>query len=271
MQKIEIAHLAAWQHTVSNPKARVLIVHGISEHSNRHQNTIQALLKNDIEVIRFDLRGAGESEGARQYIESFEDYVKDVEHIFNWQKTLKPLPLFLLGHSLGGAIAIHFFPRHQEHFKGLMLTAPAYKVGGSISPLKIAIGKALVGFVPKLKLPVIRKKATVSRIPEVEKAFRSDPLVSHFNTLQQGNEILKALEQIIEKSSLIEKPTFIAHGTSDVVILAVGSYEILRALKSSDKELHYFPLAFHELHNDLCQEEFLRLLNHWIDNRLVKT
>src|SRR4051794_35258147 len=110
MDPLHLGPLAVWHHAPEKDAiARVCLIHGICEHSERHLNTINACLENRLEVVRFDLRGFGRSGGRRQYVERFEDYVTDVARVFNWvHRELPPLPLFLLGHSLGGAIATHF-------------------------------------------------------------------------------------------------------------------------------------------------------------------
>jgi alpha-beta hydrolase superfamily lysophospholipase len=135
-----VGPLAIWQHksNAGNPTCRVLLIHGLGEHSGRHGNTIQFLNSVGIEVIAFDLRGCGHSSGKRQWIESFRDYVQDTATVFDWaEKTLSSLPLFVLGHSLGGAIAICFTEQYQKLLQGLVLSAPAFKVGSEITPAKI--------------------------------------------------------------------------------------------------------------------------------------
>ena len=100
MEPINLGHLAVWNHPVVSgaPKARVLLIHGIGEHSGRHKNTCNTLTSNGYEVVRFDLRGAGRSGGRRQHIEQFTDYVDDVVHVFNWTcSQLQPLSYLPLG------------------------------------------------------------------------------------------------------------------------------------------------------------------------------
>src|SRR5687767_7001632 len=126
----------------------------ISEHSARHSNTIEFLLKHHIEIVRFDLRGAGRSGGRRQWVEKFEHYVEDTSQVFHWiHRELPPLPLFVLGHSLGGAIATYFTALYQKNLAGLILSAPAFLVGSKIPPVKIALAKILNRWAPTLRVP----------------------------------------------------------------------------------------------------------------------
>jgi alpha-beta hydrolase superfamily lysophospholipase len=264
-----LGKLCVWRHTPDKSRARVLLVHGISEHSGRHLNTVNYLLSKNIECIRFDLRGAGKSGGTRQWIEHFSDYVEDVTQVFNWiQGSLPPLPLYVLGHSLGGAIAIYFSSNYGNLFQGLILSAPAYLTGSGVSPVKIHVGRFLNLFFPKLRIHGLEGNPGVSRDPEVCKAYKEDPLSFHFNTLQQGNEVLNAFKVLPEICKKISLPVFIAHGTSDTVILHAGSFTLWQALASGQKELFFLPNGYHEPHNDIDKDAYFQLLGTWLDRQL---
>ena len=199
MEPFFIGPIAAWSHPAASKKAkaRVLLIHGITEHSGRHGNTIRYLTEHGFAVVRFDLRGAGRSGGRRQWIETFDDYVDDAIAAFNWIcRTEADLPLFVMGHSLGGAIAVHFAALYDRAFHGLVLSAPAFRLGSAISPLTIAAGRILARVAPAFPLPRAADSGWVSREPEVIKAYENDPLTCHHNTFQQGAEILKALDHM---------------------------------------------------------------------------
>lgn len=267
-----VGQLAVWHHSPSNAakaKARVLIIHGLSEHSGRHLNTVQALADAGYEVIRFDLRGSGESGGRRQWIEKFSDYVDDVSAICRWiQRDRDPLPLFILGHSLGGAVAIHFASVYQKALQGLILSAPAYLTGQAISPLLIAVGRRLVKVFPTFRVKGTGNKNAVSRDTAAVEAYLNDPLCCHTNTLNQGNEILSALEKNPSLCGQIEIPTLFVHGTDDQIIRVEGSFELLKCLSSADKELAIRPGGYHESHNDLGKEEYFTALVQWLNRHV---
>jgi acylglycerol lipase len=54
-----------------NEKARIVIAHGLSEHSGRYGNVIERLFPKDISIWALDHRGHGQSDGARGHISSF--------------------------------------------------------------------------------------------------------------------------------------------------------------------------------------------------------
>jgi alpha-beta hydrolase superfamily lysophospholipase len=273
-EQLFLGPLAVWRHTPpsGNGRARVLLIHGISEHSGRHRNTYEWLIRHQFEVVRFDLRGSGESGGRKQWISRFNDYVEDTANVFNWIcRQLPPIPLFVHGHSLGGAIATHFAAHYGPHLRGLSLSAPAYLVGGSISATKITVGRFLATVAPTVRLPNGSDFAAVSRDPKVVEAYQNDPLAYHFNTLQQGNEVLKGLEKMPEMIRRITLPLLMVHGTADRIIRPSGSFGLLKVSGSADKQLHYFPSGYHEPHNDLEKETYFQLLTRWFQNQLERT
>ena len=270
MERVAIDNLIAWVHRTSGkPQARVLMIHGLGEHSARHLATAETFLKNNIEVVRFDLRGAGESGGVRQYVDKFTDYVDDCIAVHNWlSRTQESLPLLVFGHSLGGAIAIYFSARYNQELSALILSAPALYTGSGISPLKIMVGKMLVRFAPQARIPKSTDPDAISRDPAAVAAYESDPLACHFNTLNQGNEILMALDKLPTQLPRITVPVALFHGTSDRIIRPDGSFEILQKLGSKHKELCYLPGGYHEPHNDIDKQQYFALLSQWLQRHL---
>ena len=261
-----VGGLAVWREKAQGrPVARVLHVHGINEHSARHHRTFTALTAMGIEVVRFDLRGSGQSGGPRQYIERFEEYVDDVSAVYGWIcRELEDLPLYVMGHSMGGAIAIYFAAHYDRLLSGLILSAPGFLVGEVVPPVKIAVGRALARFFPHLRLPKPAESPAISRDPAEVAAFAADPLCPNYNTLAQGAAVLDAFAKLPGLCASVTVPTVIFHGTADRLILCEGSFELFRALRSSDREFHCLPNVFHEPHNDFDREQYFALLTQWL-------
>jgi alpha-beta hydrolase superfamily lysophospholipase len=262
--------LAVWRHkpTTPTPWCRLLHIHGITEHSGRHQATFDALAAIGVEVIRFDLRGAGRSGGKRQWVEHFEDYVADTVAVFNWIcGNLDPLPLYLMGHSLGGAIAVHFAAIYHRDFRGLCLSGPAYLVGDSVSPITIALGKVFAKVAPTFALKKPPSRPAISRDPKVVEEYENDPLSFHHNTLQQGVEVLRALKEVPDRCAQVPLPVMIAHGSNDRIIRLEGSFELMRRFPGGDKTLNVLPGGYHEPHNDIDKAHYFFLLTQWLERQ----
>jgi alpha-beta hydrolase superfamily lysophospholipase len=247
---------------------RVLVVHGLGEHSGRHRTTIEFLNRQGTEVVAFDLRGSGASEGRRQFVARFDEYLDDVAQVRQWlAESLPPLRLYLFGHSLGGTIAIRYAAMHPEGLAGLILSAPGYQVGEGISPLKIAVAKALGRIFPRLRIPGTLEVGAISRDPAEVTAYCADPLNCRFNTARQGIEILRVLETLPADCRRIRLPTLIVHGSADRICRVEGSRKLWSEIAAADKHLEIFPGGYHELHNDLDRELFFAKIAAWMAER----
>lgn len=265
-EMFSIGPLAAWVHTPQKkPRHRILLIHGMSEHSGRHMNTISFLVDLGYEVVRFDLRGSGQSGGERQWVEHWGDYVDDAARVFNWVcSTMPPLPLYVLGHSLGGTVAIYFSAKYASQIEGLMLSAPVHILGSSVSSLKITVGRVVERLMPHMRLPRNVDQGAISRDPEVVKAYINDPLGCAHNTLRQGKELIDAATHIPEQLHHLHMPVVLFHGSHDRLVKLEGSFQILEQLPAADKVLHVLPGVYHEPHNDLDKEDYFALLGQWL-------
>jgi alpha-beta hydrolase superfamily lysophospholipase len=259
--------LACWRHPARGTAwAQVLLVHGMGEHSGRHLNLTERLVAAGADVVRFDLRGCGRSAGEAQWIDRFDDYLDDVHAVRKAMATPERmrLPLLLYGHSLGGCVALHYAARHGTGLAGLVLSAPAFRPGQGVSPVKIAVGRLVNKILPHVRIPGALELAAISRDPAVVAAYAADPHTSRFNTVRQGDEILKALDRVPEACARIATPTLIVHGDADRLVRVEGSREILAKLAATDKRLSERKGGYHELHNDLCKDEVLDEIVAWM-------
>ena len=162
----------------ARPKAAVVIVHGIGEHSGRYAHVAAHLLLHDYAVYAFDLRGHGRSEGhPRVYVASFDEYVSDLDCFLADVRKEHRGPLFLLGHSMGGGIAaLYVIERGTDGLAGLVLSSAALQIPADLSPLLQKAAGVLSRFLPKLPLTKL-DTANLSRDPAVVRAYEEDPLV----------------------------------------------------------------------------------------------
>ena len=102
-------------HPDGEPKAILLVIHGLAEHSGRYDNLVNYFLPKGYAVYGFDHRGHGRSEGLRGYVERFSDYINDLETFFDIvQHEHADTKIFLVGHSMGGIIATAYTIHHQH-------------------------------------------------------------------------------------------------------------------------------------------------------------
>ncbi len=169
---------------------------------------------------------------------------------------------------MGGTVALTLIGKKTDAaLSGLVLSAPAYQVGKGVSPLKIKLGRVLEKWLPHLKIPGSLDLSTLSRDPKVVDAYKRDPLCCTYNTVKQGNEILKALTTLPQSAAKVSVPLLIAHGDHDKLIPVEGSRELFRKASSSDKLLKEFQGGYHELHNDIIHDDYLNYVVGWLKAR----
>jgi acylglycerol lipase len=164
------------------PKAIIVLVHGYGEHAARHRHVIEGLVGRNYGVYGIDHRGHGESEGTRAHVERFEYYVDDLRLLVKRaREAYANSPLFLLGHSMGGLIAVHYALRYQGELTGLALSSAALQVDDNVpAPLKI-LGRFISMVAPRCPLMAVNNGAesVLSRDPAIQEAFDADPLCYH--------------------------------------------------------------------------------------------
>lgn len=151
------------------PKAFMMFIHGAGEHSGQYSHLGMECLQRQIAFIAPDVRGFGNSVGPRGHIRRFQDYLDDLDQLVVHLHARNPeLPVFLMGHSFGGLIAIRYAQQFCKKIHGIILTSPALDIAPGI-PKLIRKMVGLVSFVtPALPLELVKWN----------ESFRYDPLVS---------------------------------------------------------------------------------------------
>jgi acylglycerol lipase len=252
-----------------NPKAVLPIVHGLGEHSGRYMNVVNHFVPDGYVVYGMDQIGHGKSGGRREYIERFEDFgdtfAEYMKMIQQWQPGK---PIFLLSHSIGGLIAAYYLLDHQAEFQGAVFSAPVVKVASHVSQGTVLMGKVLSVVAPTAGvLPV--DPTTISRDPEVVKAYINDPLVFHGKTSARlSAEMLRALLRVSAETHKITLPFIAMQGGSDRLVDPDGAQILYEKAGSKDKTLKIYEGLYHEIFNEPEHERVLGDVENWVAARL---
>ena len=145
-----------WLPQDGQPKGIVILCHGLSEHSGRYGAFAASLIKSGFGVYALDHQGHGLSEGDRSYVNRFQDLVQDVlqfTDIVKGQHVQLARRFFLVGHSMGGLIAVHTVLANAQQYAGVVLSAPALKPDPkTATPFIKAVARVLSYVFPKLAL-----------------------------------------------------------------------------------------------------------------------
>ena len=251
------------------PSGVVVIAHGFAEHTGRYAAVAARLVADGIAVRAADHRGHGLSEGKRTSLVSFDDYVADLTTVIAQSRARWPSRrVVLLGHSMGGLIALDLAIRPGGPLDGLVLSAPA-ACPRDVSKLTLAVGRALSRVAPNagvLRLPLNR----ISRDPAVLDAYNNDPLV--FRTpirARLGAEMLGAMERVEAGLPTLRTPLLVMQGTADALVDPGCGPHVYDRAGSADKTLKMYDGLWHEIFNEPERDHVLADLAAWLRSRFT--
>jgi acylglycerol lipase len=246
-------------------KAVILIVHGLGEYCGRYVNVVNHFVPLGYAVYGLDHIGHGRSEGVREYVDRFDDFTDNLTTYYNmvtgWQAGK---PVFLLGHSMGGLIATYYLLDHQASFKGAIISAPAIKIGESVSPLTITMGKVLSLLVPKAGVLAL-DAGMISRDQQVVTAYANDPLVFHGKTpARLATEMVKAMQRVTDDVGKITLPFIAVQGGQDKLVDPAGAQMLYDKASSKDKTIKIYDGLYHEVFNEPERARVLGDVETWL-------
>uniref|UniRef100_A0A673HID0 Serine aminopeptidase S33 domain-containing protein n=1 Tax=Sinocyclocheilus rhinocerous TaxID=307959 RepID=A0A673HID0_9TELE len=226
----------------SQPKALVFVAHGAGEHCGGYADIAHSLTQHGILVFAHDHVGHGQSEGERMDIKNFQIYIRDaLQHIDIMKGRYPNLPVFIIGHSMGGSISILTACERPQDFAGVVLIGPMVQMNAeSATPFKV-------------------------------EAYDTDELNYHGGLrVSFGMQLMDAAARIKRELPNITWPFFILHGDADKLCDIGGTHLMYNEAKSTDKNLKVYEKAYHALHHDLPEtvESVLKKVSTWILERL---
>lgn len=276
---------AYWQAWLPGDSVRavVVIVHGLHEHSARYAHVGARLAATGFAVYAADHRGHGRSDGRRANIERMALIVEDLDSFVRFTVERHPgLPVFMVGHSLGGLIALHYAtepqatePQATEEpgtlLAGLVVSGPAVQALAG-SALQRRLAGVLSALVPNLGVVAVDADQKISRDPEVVRAYRADPLVYRGKVkARTGAEMLATMESLPARLPRLSMPLLLLHGTDDRICALAGSAMVHGCVSSPDKTLRQYQGLYHEVFNEPEREQILTDLLSWLTQHLPAT
>ena len=251
---------------VKNPVANFLLIHGLHEHSERYRHVAEKLNEIGVNVYTFDLRGHGQSGGPKNIIRDIDEYRQDVENVY--RSIPKDMPFFLLGHSMGGLIAVHFLLYHERtDITGVILSGAALEVGNDITPFIIKVVKFVGKYLPGLKTSKV-DPTSISRDPAEVELYKTDPLITLDGAKAGlGLALLNAINETKKGFSHFDYPVLIMHGGTDKITNPAGSQALYDQCLSKDKTIKIWDGAYHEIFNEINKQEVIDFMTSWVAGR----
>lgn len=232
-------------------KARMVISHGLGEHSGRYQNIVAPLLANGISIWALDHRGHGRSGGKRGHVVRFDQYIEDLHQLVLLARKGSPADriCFLLGHSMGGLIAVRYAQQHPESIDAFILSSPALGMVVAVPAVKQVMARAISSLYPGLSMGNELDATKISHDTEVVQAYQDDPLVHDRVSARWFTEFMTAMQEANSRAGSIQVPVLMQVAGDDHLVSAPVSKQFFDRLPASDKTFHRYEGLFHEIYN----------------------
>lgn len=246
-------------------KAVIVLIHGMGEHFGRYKHVVDFFISIGYAVIGMDYRGHGISQGKRGHIPSYQQLMDDTELLLKKAGELfNGLPLIMYGHSLGGNIAANYVLRRHPALKGLIITAPYFKLAFNPPVWKVALSKIMSKILPALTLPTELELAALSKDQSVVDAYRNDPLVHDKISATFFINVHPAGLYPIEHAGELKTKTLAMHGLADRITSCHGT--IAFAQKNPQMiEPKLWDGLYHEIHNEKEKQQVFDHIAGWLE------
>ena len=243
------------------PRAYVVLVHGMAEHCGRYERTGTLLAEAGFFVRSFDLIGCGGSGGARGDIDDWSRYHDQIQAHMEWAGE-HGAPVVLMGHSMGGNLALGYVLTGRPAPDLLVVSAPALGGGAAWQRAAAGLGSRIA---PATAIPNPWKGEQLSRDPAVGEAYFSDPLVFKKATVRFGAALFEAMDEVNKSLADLNIPTLVLHGGSDTIVPPQSS-AALGELPNVERRL--YPGLRHEILNEPEGPEIVAEIVAWINDRI---
>lgn len=247
------------------PRAAVLLVHGLGEHCGRYQHVAEAFNAAGVAVLGFDLRGHGLSDGLRGHIPSYDTVADDITHfIAELGQRYPGLPVFLYGHSLGGALVLYAALARQPRIAGVIATSPGLAPGVPVSAGKMAAARILNRVAPKLTMANDLDLNNLSSDPSVKEAYTQDPLVHNRISARLGIQLIEKGQWIMAHAAEFQLPLLLVQGSADHLVDPMTTRRFSERVPANLITFSWREGFFHETHNETRKNETIQTLVDWV-------
>lgn len=239
------------------------VVHGLGEHSGRYQRFAEGMAKFHMATYAVDLRGHGNSPGQRGHVNSWSQWVDDAAAFVRHVESHVSGEVVPLGHSFGGVVmlsAVRSGKLAGTH--RFVLSSPALVLKAEVPAWKTKLAPVVAKIAPALSMNNEVDARTISRIPEVVDAYRTDPLVHGKISSRLYSQWQRAAAENLEHAGDIQIPFLILAGAADRLIDPAGSVQLHENAPAS--ELCMLDGRYHEPFNDLGSDEVFSIIAEWL-------
>jgi alpha-beta hydrolase superfamily lysophospholipase len=249
-------------------KGIIALVHGLGEHSGRYNHVAGFFTSQDLAMVAVDTYGHGQTTGKRGHADSMEAYMEQISRLLELAKqTVPDKPVFLYGHSMGGALVLSYLFRYKPAINGVIATAPAVRPGFELPKPLVIIGKIARAIAPSFTQANSLDLENLSHDRAVIEKYKADPLVHNQVSGMVGISLIEWGEWLLHHAKHTPVPLLIMHGTEDKLTSYEASKQLASQL-SGDVTFKSYQGLYHEIHNEFEKENVFNDMLTWIKKHL---
>lgn len=253
----------------------IIVAHGFGEHGGTYERLAQTIVRKvGLDVLAADLRGHGRSPGRRGIVGRYEELVSDYQSALRWASRRSPgLPLFALGHSNGGQVALRAALQGEGRppLAGVIASNPMLRLSFPVPKGKLALARLLLRFAPGVTLGAPIEPEKLSRDPAMAAFYTDDPLRHGRISAPLFFGMVDGGERLLNEVGALELPTLMIVGGADPIVDPGAARIAFDRIAAPDKTLLLYPDALHEPFHDKGREGVIADLIAWLHARLSPT
>jgi acylglycerol lipase len=248
---------------VEDPKALIVISHGLCEHLNRYDYFTEKLNESGYSVYRYDQRGHGKSEGKRVFFSHYNEMPDDLDAIVDIaKKESNGKKVFLFGHSMGGETVALYGTKNPGKADAIITSGALTRYNNPIMGDQFPIEAPADTYVPNSL-----GDGVCSDIKVIE-AYVNDPLVEKQISTELINQIYAGVQWLKKHTGNFVGPVLILHGADDGLVSVKDSLDFFEGINSKDKSLRVYANLFHEILNEPCKDEIIADILLWLSKHI---
>ena len=250
----------------SSPRGVIALIHGLGEHSGRYDHLAKWMNQYGFHVTAIDLRGHGHTAGARGHIPGYEAAGRDIDLLIaDTAKRYPGLPIFLYGHSLGGALVLYHALKQHPAVKGVIATSPGLVPASPPTGATLLIAKVASKLAPSMLIDNGLDRSGLSRDPLTEEKYNADTLVHGKISAQLGLALINNGRWIIENGAQFSLPLLLMVGSKDRLVNPSAVDQLAKVIPAHLLTYKVWDGFYHELHNEPEKELVFEKIYLWLE------
>lgn len=260
-----------WLPVLDPPDSIAVLVHGLGEHSGFYRPIAGFLADRGMAVYAHDHRGFGQSDGRRGHIERYERYVSDVQGLVGRAQLEYPgLPLVLIGHSMGGTIALLFSERYPEQITCAIYSAPSLILRRHIPLQQRVLGQAMSRFWPSYTSNGTIDPTVLTRDLNMQQEVRQDPWRHAMVSARLYTELfVRGPRDALAHLDRLRAPFLVIQGLDDPLVSPDGSRQVYERSRVPGRAIQVYPGLLHETFREIERGHVFADVAAWLESQGV--